>query len=330
MFVPEYTITPLTLKNIAAIEYNRALAENTTILESFEFRLEKESLVGFIISSINTIGEHANEDVIKRYVDGMVKVFTPQIANLKSSIGYVPTLAAHTNIEEKDIKFLHALVSKNIIAVTHQGTYRRTKIENKVEPETILAEINDLIDWVNGIDAIDTNPVIVAGIVKAQLETIYPFDKFNEVIADLCVKVILENKGYKFHKYTTVEKYYMTSRKAYEEHLLSVIGEDSDFTAWLEYFTEGIAAQCATLGEKVKLYSRDTKLAKVSGRIRLTQRQEKIIEYLQDYGMLQNSNFPQLFPDISEDSVLRDLSKLVDEGIVVKLGKTKSSRYELK
>ena len=106
--------------------------------------------------------------------------------------------------------------------------------------------------------------------------------------------------------------------------------EEGDFTTWLEYFSEGMAAQVATTAEKAKLFAKDTKLAKASGRIYLTPRQERIVEYLQDYGILQNKQFPTLFPYISEDSVLRDLKKLIDSGIVVKRGSTKLSRYELR
>ena len=51
---------------------------------------------------------------------------------------------------------------------------------------------------------------------------------------------------------------------------------------------------------------------------------------MQDYGVLQNKDFSRIFPDISEDTVLRDLKSLIDAGIVQKTGSTKSSRYELK
>jgi DeoR/GlpR family transcriptional regulator of sugar metabolism len=62
----------------------------------------------------------------------------------------------------------------------------------------------------------------------------------------------------------------------------------------------------------------------------VSERQERIIEYLQDYGMLQNKDFPRIFPNISEDTVLRDLKVLIDMGIIQKTGSTKSSRYVLR
>ena len=87
--------------------------------------------------------------------------------------------------------------------------------------------------------------------------------------------------------------------------------------------------EVSTVSQNVKLLAKDTKIAKATEN-KSNSRQERIIEYLQDYGVLQNKDFSTLFPDISEDTILRDLKTLVDMDIVQKLGSTKSSRYELK
>jgi len=67
---------------------------------------------------------------------------------------------------------------------------------------------------------------------------------------------------------------------------------------------------------------------KIGGQqIFLTDRQIKIIEYLQEIGYRQNKSFSTLFTDISEDSVLRDVQDLTKKGIIKKVGSTKSARY---
>ena len=110
----------------------------------------------------------------------------------------------------------------------------------------------------------------------------------------------------------------------------SINHSDQDLTEWLEYFTEALASEVSTVSQNVKLLAKDTKIAKATGRTKVSTRQERIIEYMQDYGVLQNKDFSRIFPDISEDTVLRDLKSLIDAGIVQKTGSTKSSRYELK
>jgi predicted HTH transcriptional regulator len=62
----------------------------------------------------------------------------------------------------------------------------------------------------------------------------------------------------------------------------------------------------------------------------LSERQIKIMEFIQENGFLQNKSFFELFPMISEDTVLRELKDLIKKGIVKKDGTTKGVRYILK
>lgn len=329
MYIPEYTITPNILKSISNTEYNRSIIENTNILPNFEFRLQQESKTEFIVSSYKFIGENIDQKVAKTVVDRLSNKESPKITNVLDSLDLVETLAQTQELEESDLKKLHSTLADSLIPGRQIGKYRNRKIETKTDPEEILAEISEIIDWFNSLEAIDTNPVIISGIIKGQLEMTAPFEFLNSFISSLCSRMLLYSRGYNFTRYTTIESYYNNSRRDYEQSLLSIIEEEGDFTTWLEYYTAGMDAQTATAAEKVKLLAKDTKLAKVSGRIYLTKRQEKIVEYLQDFGMLQNKQFSRLFPHISEDSVLRDLKKLIDADVVVKRGSTKSSRYEL-
>ena len=59
----------------------------------------------------------------------------------------------------------------------------------------------------------------------------------------------------------------------------------------------------------------------------LTERQIKIIEYMQQIGYLQNKAFDSLFPMVSEDTVLNELKGLISQGIVKKSGSTKGAKY---
>ena len=125
------------------------------------------------------------------------------------------------------------------------------------------------------------------------------------------------------------EEYFEKTKREYENKLSELLLISPDFTPWIEYFTEGISIAASNTKEKVKLLARDTKIAKATGRIKFSTRQERIVEYLQDYGILQNKDFARVFPDISEDSILRDLKVLIEKGVVQKSGSTKSSLYEL-
>jgi len=102
-----------------------------------------------------------------------------------------------------------------------------------------------------------------------------------------------------------------------------------DLTEWLEYFTEGLAIELTKIKEKIEKISVDGKLKERLGGapILLSDRQLKIIEYIQKAGYLQNSAFKQLFPMVSEDTVLNELKYLLKHGLIRKQGSTKGAKY---
>jgi len=102
-----------------------------------------------------------------------------------------------------------------------------------------------------------------------------------------------------------------------------------DFTNWLEYFTEGLSIELGKIKERIEKISIDASLKQRLGGtpLLLTERQIKIIEYIQKTGFLQNQAFKSLFPMVSEDTVLNELKVLLKAGIVRKSGKTKGAKY---
>jgi predicted HTH transcriptional regulator len=61
----------------------------------------------------------------------------------------------------------------------------------------------------------------------------------------------------------------------------------------------------------------------------LSERQIKVVEFIQENGFLQNKAFFELFPMISEDTVLREIKDLIKKGILRKEGSTKGVKYVL-
>jgi Fic family protein len=330
MFVPEYSITSKTLKNIATIEYGKAIIENTTILPSWESQLKKESLVKRIHGSLQLIGINIEIQKIKASVENITKAPNQESSNITKATLLVDEISRNNEIEEVDLKYIHKTLTDGIIPKIKQGSYRTNKIQGKTNPEEILAHIVQLFDWNNSLDAKDTHPIVTAAILKGYLEVIKPFEEFNNISSNLLTYIALKTSGYGFKDFISLENYFKNTKSEYEEQINSLDLKELDFTRFIEYFSEGLASEVSTTSQNVKLLAKDTKIAKATGRIKLTPRQERIVEYLQDYGIMQNKDFLRLFPDVSEDTVLRDLKTLLDMDIVQKIGSTKSSRYQLK
>ena len=69
---------------------------------------------------------------------------------------------------------------------------------------------------------------------------------------------------------------------------------------------------------------------KLGGQVMLNERQMTIMEFLHRHKSMQNKDFRKMFPDFSDDTVLRELKFLKTKGLVKKIGGTKKATYILK
>jgi Fic family protein len=331
MFVPEYTITSKILRNISQIEYNRSIIENTTILPSWEAQLQKDAKIDRFFAYLQLEKINLSYDAVKKYIDGLNESPSQELTNLVETFKLVEDISINKEFDEMDIKYLSKSLCTGIIPRVKQGIYRSVEMQYGLRPQEILAEMIEFIDWHNTLEAKEEHPVVVAAITQMHLLKISPFEALNTWLSFIMSNLVLLSRGYNIKGYLNIEDYIYKTIKIHNEVVTnSIIDDNEDYTKYIEYISEQFADNTNDLSQKVKLLAKDTKVAKVSGRVRLTERQERIVEHLQDYGILQNKDFPKIFPGVSEDSVLRDLKALIDMGMVVKRGSTKSSRYELK
>ncbi len=329
MFFPEFTVTQKTLKNIGTVEYSRAIADSVKILPAWEKQLRKEAITSRIYSLLKTEGTGIDEQTVKASLEGFTENKPQEVTNFDDALKSVKEIGRKLELEEIDIKYINQTLTQRLMPKAKQGAYRTLKKNGKPDPGEILARIVTLFDWLNSLDARENHPVITAAILSAEILRIEPFENFNQSTASMAFDLVLESYSYSLGGLIEIDSYFLSSRKEFEEVLAEIEKNNFDYTHWLEYVTHGFSTKTYNLVEKIKLLEKDTKVAKATGRVKVTERQERIIEYLQDYGLLQNKDFPVVFPGISEDTVLRDLKSLLDRGIIKKSGSTKSSRYEL-
>jgi predicted HTH transcriptional regulator len=99
---------------------------------------------------------------------------------------------------------------------------------------------------------------------------------------------------------------------------------------WLEFFAHGLSVELSRIRDKVLGLSKDVKMKQVVGQVALNERQIKLINTIQDKGYIQNKDWQRLFPNVSDDTILRDLKDLQKKKIVKKTGRTKAARYVLR
>ena len=189
--------------------------------------------------------------------------------------------------------------------------------------------MDEFLQFVNDTQNLDIHPVLKAGIVHYELVRIHPFIDGNGRVARALSTLILFLEGYDIRKFFSLEEYFDSDALDYYKALQSVLKNQNDLTVWLEYFTKGLSIELSKIKDKVENISIDAHLKeRLGGKpIMLTERQIKIIEYIQKIGYLQNKSFGSLFPMVSEDTILNELKGLQSSGIIKKTGVTKSARY---
>lgn len=329
MFSPDYLISSDIVKNISTLEYAKAVVENLPLLPKWENQLKKDALVKSVYFGLKMQKYNFTVEKIKLVVDEIDIKDNFEISNYIDCLKFSSEVAKKDIISESDFKNMHFLSAKNILPSNRCGAYRNFTIPSAASTEEILARVVSLIDFLNSKQAALEHPVIVAAIGYAQFLKIKPFENTNVVVANALAYSILKMSKYDLKGFLSFEEFF--SNDLFElENQLNQISTDNDFSAFIEFFVYALASKAATIKENVILLSKDSKVEKISKGAKLSVRQQRILEYLQDYGYLSNKDFPKIFPSISEDSVLRDLKFLISNGFVEKKGRTKSSRYELK
>ncbi len=345
MYTPKFVITNKILKNIGSIEASKEVIDNAPLLPYFEKEFREDAMVRTVHYGTHIEGNELNLSEAEKVLLGQQITARDrdiqEVINYRKVMDYIGSLKAQeTKIDEDVIKHLHKLTVEKILAAEQCGVFRKTQVvvknsttgEISFRPPMAVAisfQIKNLLEFVESAKDEDVHPVLKSGIVHYELVRIHPFLDGNGRVARALATLILYQDGYDIRKFFSLEEYFDEDAASYYEALQSVEKGNGDLTHWLEYFTLGLSIELAKIRGKVEGISVDAKIKEKLGGspIMLTPRQLKIIEYIQKIGYLQNQAFEQLFPMVSEDTVLNEIKALVSAGIIKKHGVTKGARY---
>ena len=98
-------------------------------------------------------------------------------------------------------------------------------------------------------------------------------------------------------------------------------------TGWVEYFTTGLAIQLAEVKQRGEMAIRQDVLASI--RHSLTDRQSRALGYMLERGRMTIGDFEVLYPETSRRTLQRDMSLLLEKGLVIRQGQTSRLEYVL-
>lgn len=361
MFEPRYVITHAMLQHIGRIDAAREVVKHAALVPAYEAKFRQDAMVraahhgtrieGNDLSydqaekvvlidgeSADTVAEKAGVTARERDVQ--------EVINYRQVLEWIDKhddeLAKKPEYTPEMLKEIHALVVRRILAEKDAGDYRQVQvaIKNSRTGETTFTpppavevpfQVDDFFYWLNSQEGKLHHPVLRAGITHYELVRIHPFVDGNGRAARAFATLVLYAEGYDIKRFFSIEEYFDNDALQYYQALSSVgEGERMDLTYWLEYFTQGLAAELEKVEEQVLKLSKDSKLKGALGKqIALSERQIKLMEALNKQGKLTTSEANKLLPMVSPDTVLRDFKDLIDKGVVKKKGKTKGAYYVL-
>lgn len=344
MFSPKFSYTNIVVKNLVDITSAREIILNAYLVPKWEVSLRREALIRATHASTAIEGNPLTLEEVSQLARGRRITATrkakQEVLNYLNVLEHIEKYQRKGIIEEKHILNLHRDITRETLENPEwEGKYRRiqvyvgSRITGEVifmppHPEEVPALMKNFIVWLNSEEALKLHPVLVAGISHYELVRIHPFVDGNGRTARALATLILYIREFDIKRFFVLDDYYDSDRNAYYNALKSVDQNTLDLTRWLEYFTEGVKISILGVKEKVLQLSIEKGRQKKKGQIALTERQMKIIEFIQRDGKITAGDVADMFK-ITRQAALKELSKLAELEVIVLKGKGRGAHYVL-
>ncbi len=366
MYQPHFQISNNLLIYISAIESAKAVIDNSPLVPAWEAKFRDEALArsvhyGTKIEGNDLSAAQAGQVLSLEKTDDVQTVLDQtgiiarerdiqEVINYRNVLAWIDQqpLLKTEEIEESSLinlstlNLLHRLTMDKLLDEeqvatlrTKQVIVRGAKDGQVVFRPPVAAEIpfllDDLFAWIKSEESQNLHPILRAAILHYQLVYIHPYVEGNGRTARAFATLALYESGYDFKRFFSLEEYFDSDVDAYYQALLSVQQHPKqDLTYWLEYFTYGLALEIDKVKAKVAKLSQDLKLKRELGQqVALSERQIVLLELLQNQGSMTSDDAQKVLPNVSVDTILRDLKDLIAKGVVKKHGVTKGVSYSL-
>jgi Fic family protein len=309
--------------------------------------LRKMATIESVGSSTRIEGVKLTDKEIEKIIAN-VKIEKLKTRDEQEVVGYWETLDTvidnykNIDITENYIKQFHSILLKySDKDVKHKGSYKQLSnkvvatypdgtqktIFNTTEPHLVNKEMSELILWVNTtFKEEEIHPLIIIAVFVYEFLSIHPFKDGNGRLSRLLTTLLLLQQNYLFVQYVSFEKVIEDSKKAYYKALMEGQKdrntEKEKLDNWILYFLDSMTVLIQRLEKKYEIHKETTTY--------LNDRQKNIKELIIKYQPVKISDLVKHLPDISRNTIKKDLTYLRKENIVEVIGKNKGTLYLMK
>ncbi len=323
-------------------------------LLGFELKDEAnlETLIQDVVQSSEIEGEILNPEQVRssiatrlgledsglqhsdRHIDGVVEMMLDATQNNNKIMSDERLFSWHASLFPAGRSGMHKIeVAKwrsGDMQVVSGGMGRETVHYEAPKAELLEQEMEKFINWYNTDSNLD--PILKASIAHLWFVTIHPFDDGNGRIARAITDMQLSKADGVNQRFYSMSAQIKNDRKSYYRILEHTQKGDLDITGWIVWFLECL---------KNAIISSDTIIDKVvkkhqfwvknAGKISNGRQQKMLNRFMDNFeGNLTTSKWAKITKS-SQDTALRDITDLVNKGILIKAKSGgRSTHYELK
>ena len=233
-------------------------------------------------------------------------------------------LLKHSN-KDQSHKGAYKTLSNQVVANYPDGTQRT--IFRTTEPHLTESEMQDLISWANDrMKENDMHPLMLTAVFVYEFLSIHPYQDGNGRLSRLLTTLMMMRSGYKFIQYVSFEHIIEERKESYYRTLME--GQNSRYTEeeridrWVLFFLDSLITLTKKLEVKYTTYS---KL-----KTGLNERQQQVLEYIREHKTAKVGEIESELSGYSRNTLKKDLSYFVREGLILKVGSGRGVRYHLK
>lgn len=342
MFIPKYIVTNHLLGNIKRIAEIVTELNSRSFSDVVQMEMQRRAREISAFSSTSIEGNPLPLTDVKRILKNKpehVRDSEKEVLNYNRALVELDELIKKESISfDLDLLLqIQKTVTSGLIEKNRWGKIRKDPVfvnDPKTRQTAYLppdhGEVDPLLKKM--FDFLEKNskvidPLILAGIFHKQFVIIHPFVDGNGRTARLATKVLLAKMGLDTFNLFSFENYYNQNVTKYFEKV-GVLGnyydlkDKIDFTSWLEYFTDGIIDELLRVKKELE---RETATPDTV----LKEYHQKIIDRIKEKGFITDREYSKLTMRAKPTRNL-DLRKLIDLGLIVKVGKGKATYYKFK
>jgi Fic family protein len=310
------------LKELRTLATIQSIGSSTRIEGATLSNAEVESLMKITkITSFKT----RDEQEVAGYFE-VLELILDQYEYIDFSISNIKSLhnqlLKHSDKDQKHKGDFKKFTNK-VVATYPDGQQR--VIFNTTEPLLVDKEMDEIVNWANEqLSNIDFHSLFVIATVIYEFLSIHPFQDGNGRLSRLLTSLLLLREGYDFVQYISFENIIEQKKSQYYRSLISAQQyrktDKEIINEWMLFFLSSLEELIEKLEEK---YARFLKIGGF-----LNKRQQNLLEFIRSKEIIRLSDAILQFNEITPRTLNRDLSLLLSESLIEKIGKGKSSTYQ--